>query len=410
MSFLTPAWKGDNKDRGLRAVRRIFKDEKLLQVVREAPDPDVKLAAIERVSSDAVLLEVVRLQPSSFLSLGSKEYNLRRIKQRAFECMRDEAAITEAALIRKPEKDDFVDKVHDEDLLYRLASTYYLPAAFDRITDDKKQIELAQRRLSYVDRVRNKRGYDWELLLLDGDYPKDARVENARSSILDGDRGTPVVNNFGIRLLQDYLRYNQKDLPIDTSTKLRELNDRYAGIELWARIGMLGLFPPRDIPTSAVSDYAKQLILEGRNRGATVLMRHFADDLPTEKLEEIERLRMTCSGQELWRQIVLLGVLPAEKMVEYCRELVDGGDWCGLEALVSLVREKPHTREAASAVRAIKEIYHNATAGQTADALRRCRSLPDGMYGRHVDYESTTCGYTDHMDNGVQVHFDMADL
>ena len=409
MSFLTPAWKGENKEKGLKAVAKLREDDKLYQVVLEAPLPDVKRAAIDRIADDAVLLQIQKLQPAAFSSLGAKEYNLASIKKFAFERMKDERAITEAALLKKPEKPDYLDKIHDDALLCRLAKAYDLPAAFDRIRDDKTQIALAQERLRYVDRVRCKRGPDWELLLLDGDWPRDPRVENARAEILSWDPKHPAVNNFGIRLLQDYCRWNSKGLPPDVFGRLEQLNEQFAGIELWARIGMLGLFPPRALPKKNVVEYARQMILDGNRRGATVLMRHLQKELPPETIEAIETLRRSCSGQELWAQLGLLGLFPAEKSADYCRAMIDGGDWRGLDILINTVKNSPHSPEAAAAVRTIKELYRKAAGAQSAE-LPRFRALPEGSYGRHADFQSTVCGYSDHTDNGVQVHFDTAAL
>ena len=410
MLFLTPAWKGENKDKGIKSVGKIKGDDKLYQVVLEAPIPDVKRAAIDRISDDAVLLKIMQIPLSSYFSLGAKEYTLRNIKQYAFEHMKDEKVITEAALLKKPEKDGFLDKIRDEALLFRLAQAYYLPAAFKRISDDKKQIELAQARLEYVDLVRNKHGYDWELLLLDGDCPQNMSVEYAHSDILSFDTLGPVVSNSGIRLLQNYLRYNRKDLPPDVSGKLEKLNDCYGGIELWARIGMLGLFPPRKIPKDKIVEYAKQMILEDNRRGVTVLMRHFQEDFPPEKLEQLEKLRRTYAGRELWTQIGLLGFFPREKTTEYCLELINGGDWRGLDIMLNAVKEAPYTLEAASMMHAVKELYRRAAGERDADLMDKFKTLREGRYGRHADYQSTACGYTDHVDNGVAVHYDLATL
>ena len=143
MSLFTPKWKSENKEKAVKSVQKIVSNEKLLEAALQAPLYDVKAEAVKRITDDQILLRIIRAGLNEFSSLGSPKYNLDRLKQLAFERMSDEQMITEAALYRKPDNDSYIDKISDEKLLFRLARKYYLPSAFRKISDNRRQIELA---------------------------------------------------------------------------------------------------------------------------------------------------------------------------------------------------------------------------------------------------------------------------
>ena len=260
MSLFTPKWKSENKEKAVKSVQKIVSNEKLLEAALQAPLYDVKAEAVKRITDDQILLRIIRAGLNEFSSLGSPKYNLDRLKQLAFERMSDEQMITEAALYRKPDNDSYIDKISDEKLLFRLARKYYLPSAFRKISDNRRQIELAMHNNAYVEYVRLKRDEDWVRLGLKGFFPDKKTVFYAKQIILDG-------NEKGFVILKQYIQKHPQDFPTDKLKELDELGKKYTGKELWVQIGLLGFFP-----LEKTAEYCREILDGDDLRGVDILL------------------------------------------------------------------------------------------------------------------------------------------
>ena len=260
MSLFAPKWKSENKEKAIKSVQKIVSIEKLLEAVMQAPLYDVKAEAVKCITDDQILLRIIRTGLNEFSSLGSPKYNLDRLKQLAFERMSDEQMITEAALIIKPDNDRYIDKISDENMLFRLAQKYYLPSAFMKILDNRKQIELAMHNNAYVEYVRLKRGEDWVRLGLKGLFPDNKTMSYAKQIILDG-------NEKGFVILKQYIQNHPQRFPTDKLKELDELGKKYTGKELWVQIGLLGFFPLEE-----TAEYCHEILDGSDLRGVDILL------------------------------------------------------------------------------------------------------------------------------------------
>lgn len=317
------------------------------------------LKAVMKLHSDKKLLRVVLEAPNPY------------VKKAAIERIRSDEALLR---IMNIQLEDFDSGGSRE---YNLGSVKRY--AFARIRDEEILTEAALLVKPYDDKYIDKIGDDALLYRLANAY----YLPNAFQKIQD--------DQLQIRLARHNARY------IDYVRK-KSGDD-------WAQ-----LLLEKDVSVDKAAEYARQMILNGDKRGVTVLARHLQNDLPPATLQKLEALRESYDGKELWTQIGLLGAFPFAGTEKYCRAIIDGGDPRGLDIMINAVKSNPSKKEAALLVMAIRELYGKAKSSAKPELLSKIKALPDGDYGRHADYKSTICGYTDHTDNGISAHFDAARL
>ncbi|MCR4885714.1 MAG: hypothetical protein K5919_02255 [Clostridiales bacterium] len=137
MGFFSPIWMTENygkKEKAIDAVKKITDQEKLSQIVQEAPFEDVRVAAIQQMNDDQQLTQIAIAPPPAVRTTYFS------VPKAAARKVRDEKLLCKIAISAdyNGASETAVDRINDPDLLEQVARNginFTAKRAAEKITD-----------------------------------------------------------------------------------------------------------------------------------------------------------------------------------------------------------------------------------------------------------------------------------
>lgn len=350
MGVFEPLWKTDNiqkKEEAVKAVSQITDEQKLRNVVLQAPLSEVSMAALEKISDPRILKEIILAESPAF-----------EIKHAAVSRLSDPADLAEIAVQRKayPADGDAIAMLDDEEMLFRIAMSeqgWEQSKAVYKIRNPQKLAEIAARAEKGVARKTAIRTLEDPGALIGlirdtGEVFIRAEVFRRVDALLQqGTRFTDEQKDF---LLQVILSEKNREIPINIERfRDKQALERIAfeaEREDLRLIALKRLVENGWIHGKALAKALKQRLLEERTGQSTALRAELKD-----KIEELAKQNIK-SDPELAAELVRDPFFGPETALEGIRTLFgqDLRDSEGIEqirrqALSAFVENIPHYRE-----------------------------------------------------------------